>query len=201
MKDRESRQLIQVISLGAVEHVSTRISYKCCNPDNLITIPTKKPIEASKHLYMPSFLLSNAMSLAPKIDEIRDTVHYANFDFICITETWFKDHIDNNVISISGYNVARPDRCKAEHGGVCIYIKDSIQFKVLEDLKNNQFEVPWSQLRPSRLPRGITSIVVGTLYHPPSAADTHMLDYLYDCLSIIEARFPGCGIILLGDPS
>ena len=64
------------------------------------------------------------MSLAPKIDEIRETVHYANFDFVCITETWLKDHIDNNVISISGYNVVRHDRCKAEHGGVCIYIKD-----------------------------------------------------------------------------
>lgn len=35
--------------------------------------------------------------------------------------------------------------------------------------------------------------------HPPSATDTPMLEYLYNCLSAIEARYHGCGIILLGD--
>ena len=58
-----------------------------------------------------------------------------------------------------------------------------------------KFEVIWTQTRPSPLPRGITSIIVGVVYHSPSAADSPMLDYLYNCLSLVEAHFPGCGII------
>lgn len=93
----------------------------------------------------------------------------------------------------------RRDHYGANLGGVCIYIKDSIQLKTLEDLMDDQFEVLWTQIRPTRLPRGITSIVIGTLYHPPSATDTPIPDFLYNCLSVIESRHYGCGIIVLGD--
>ena len=57
-----------------------------------------------------------------------------------------------------------------------VFISDSIQLKT-EKLMDDQFEVLWTQIRPTRLPRGITSIVIGTLYHPPSATDTPMLDF------------------------
>ncbi|CAB4034046.1 RNA-directed DNA polymerase from mobile element jockey, partial [Paramuricea clavata] len=63
----------------------------------------------------------------------------------------------------------------------------------------NSIQVLWTQISPQRLPRGISSIVIGTVYHPPSSMDFLMLDYLYNSLSSIEASFPGCGIILLGD--
>ncbi|EDO34538.1 predicted protein, partial [Nematostella vectensis] len=144
-------------------------------------------------------LLSNVRSLAPKIDEVREAISNANLDLACITETWLRNHIHNNVIAVSGYNLVRRDRTKDQHGGVCIFIKDSIKYQVLEDLMDDEFEVLWIQLRPSRLPRGITSIVVGLVYHPPSAADMPMLEYLHSCLSTMEASYPGCGTILLGD--
>ena len=50
-----------------------------------------------------------------------------------------------------------------------------------------------------KLPRGFSSIVVGTVYHPPRADNTAMLNYLMDSLSSIETRHSNCGIILLGD--
>ena len=43
------------------------------------------------------------------------------------------------------------------------------------------------------------SIIIGTVYHPPSAVDALMLDFLSKNMSSIEARFPDSGIILLGD--
>ena len=64
---------------------------------------------------------------------------------------------------------------------------------------DSDFEVIWAQIRPTRLPRGIRSIIIGTVYHPPSAVDALMLDYLSKSMSSIEARFPDSGIILLGD--
>lgn len=206
VKEREvyRHRHIAVISSRSANHGPYRLksSYKYCNNANLLAIPPTpskaEPAKSSK-LFMPSFFLSNVMSLAPKIDEVREVVHYADFDLVCITETWLKDHIDNNIVAISGYNVIRRDRTEAVHGGVCLYIKESIQFKIIEDIMDRKFEVVWTQIRPSRLPRGITSIIVGVVYHSPSAADPPMLDYLYNCLSLVEARFPGCGIILLGD--
>ena len=66
---------------------------------------------------------------------------------------------------------------------------------------DENFEVLWVKICPPRLPRGISSIVVGTVYHPPRAgySDRQMSDYLLESLSKIEARFPDCGLIILGD--
>ena len=82
----------------------------------------------------------------------------------------------------------------------CVYTSRSLSISILlMTLWTEGLRVIWTQIRPSRLPRGITSIVIGVVYHPPNAADPPMLDYLYHCLSLIQARHPGCGIILLGD--
>ena len=103
----------------------------------LIPIPEHNaPTNKSNHLsgllsqtkvFLPSLILSNVMSLAPKIDEVR---YYA---------------------------------------------------------------------QDARLPRGVNSIILGTVYHPPNSNDTVMLEYLMDCLSSIESRYPNSGTILLGD--
>ena len=74
----------------------------------------------SPNLFVPSIMLSNVMSLAPKIDELRDVTTHANIDLICITETWLQNHIHDNVVSISGYNVIRRDRFDCQHG-VCVF--------------------------------------------------------------------------------
>ncbi len=77
-----------------------------------------------------------------------------------------------------------------------MYVKDSIQCNILKD---SNFEIVWVYIRPNRLPREIPCIIIGTLYHPPSANNQEILDHLLKCLSIIESRFANCGVILLGD--
>ena len=57
----------------------------------------------------------------------------------------------------------------------------------------------WAKLRPARLPRGCNSIVVGTLYHLPSASDPAIMEYLIKCLSTIASCYPNCGILIAGD--
>jgi hypothetical protein len=46
---------------------------------------------------------------------------------------------------------------------------------------------------------GIPSIVIETVYKPPSADDSLIQNYMYESLSKIESRSPDCGVILLGD--
>ncbi|EDO47366.1 predicted protein [Nematostella vectensis] len=114
------------------------------NPNNCVQVSTTNSIQKtpiSLNAFVPALLLSNVMSLAPKIDEVREAISNANLDLACITETWLRNHIHNNVIAVSGYNLVRRDRTKDQHGGVCIFIKDSIKYQVLEDLMDDEFEV------------------------------------------------------------
>ena len=80
-----------------------------------------------------------------------------------------------------------------------MYIKDTINFTVLHYLQDPSFNVLWAKLRRARLPRGCNSIVVGTLYHPPSASDPAIMEYLIKCLSAIESCYPKCGIRIARD--
>lgn len=148
---------------------------------------------------LPGFLLSNVMSLTPKIDEIRHSVTKEKVDFACFTESWLKDSIPDNVINIPNFNVIRKDRPSDHHGGVCIYIHSSIPYQVLDMSYQTPLEVLWIKLSPYYLPRGLSSIVIGTVYHPPSANDEVMRSYLIDQLFSIESTHTSCGIILLGD--
>ena len=71
------------------------------------------------------------MSLARKIDEVRHFVDYANVDLVCLTETetetWLQEHIHDNVVSVSGFILVRLGRQTSVHGGLCTYIKNSLQ--------------------------------------------------------------------------
>ena len=116
------------------------------------------------------------MSLAPKIDELREVSKQIDLDLFCITESWLQ-----------------------KHGGVCVYVKNAIKYDILSELVSNDFEAIWLKLKPLRLPRGISCIIRCNLYHPPKGNDQDLINYLYEALTTIEARFTNCGIIILGD--
>lgn len=84
-------------------------------------------IEGSLSAFVPSLFLSNVMSLAPTIDEIRHVASYANLDYICITQTWLKRHIHDNVVKIDGFNLVRQDKVDIGHGHVCVFIRNSVE--------------------------------------------------------------------------
>ena len=148
---------------------------------------------------VPSLMLSNTMSLAPKIDEVRQSVLQTDVDLACFTETWLTDFVHDNVIQIPGYNVVRRDRLIGQHGGVCLYVKESIPFEILSQYHNDQFEVLWVRARPHKFPRGLSCIIIGSIYHPPSENDRNIIDFLTEQLSLIESTYYNCGLILLGD--
>ena len=160
------------------------------------TDPAKQP---NYSVFGPSLLLSNTMSLAPKIDKITLCISEMKPDLACFTETLLHDGISTDCINIFGYNLIYKNRTSGIHGGVSTYIQNSIKFKTLNFLHHPDFEVLWVYVRPKRLPRGVPCIVIGTVYHPPSADDNSMIDYLSLSLTSIEGYYPGCGIFLTGD--
>ena len=68
-------------------------------------------------LFVPSLCLTNVMSLTPKIDELRIFLQHEKADICCITETWLKDTIDDNVISIQNYQIVRKENIHSTRRG------------------------------------------------------------------------------------
>ena len=152
-----------------------------------------------KKSFVPKILLTNTMSLTPKIDEVSCFMKTHNPDIACITETWLQGSIDESCLYIAGYNFSFKNRSGGCHGGVGLYIKNSISFNCLDHLQHPVLEVLWVRLTPKRLPRGFPCLVIGVIYHPPNADDREMLSYLSTALTTIESDYPGCGLMLAGD--
>jgi hypothetical protein len=93
----------------------------------------------------------------------------------------------------------RKDRLIGQHGGVCLYIKASIPYEVLDQFHHPALEVLWVKTRPHRLPKGLSCIIVGTVYHPPSAHAETMINFLLEQLASMESTYSNCGFIILGD--
>ena len=93
----------------------------------------------------------------------------------------------------------RKDRSKLAHGGVCIYLKEDFEFLTLDDESRTDFESLWIKIRPHRLPRGFSSVVIGAIYHPPSADKNLMIDHLTETITSVESTNANCGLVIAGD--
>ena len=123
VKARETtrRYNIPRVQTKLMDHAEVNFNSHCYNPANCIQIATnprttKPAVEGQSKLFVPSMFLSNVKSLSPKIDEVCHVVQNANFDLVCITETWLQQHIPDSAVAINGYNLIRRDRQETIHG-------------------------------------------------------------------------------------
>ena len=136
------------------------------NTCNFLPIPAGETSTDSRLLketpskeFVPSLMLTNVMSLAPKIDEVSLFLLNKNPDVVFITETWLTNAIDKSHINIPEYNIVScKNRSSGIHGGVCLYLRNSIIDEILDHFHNAETEVLWVKIRPTRLPRGFSCI-------------------------------------------
>jgi hypothetical protein len=69
----------------------------------------------------------------------------------------------------------------------------------LQNLSEPDIESQWFLIKMDRLPRGINSIILGTVYHPPQSDDRILRSHIFNCLDSLLAAYPNSAIILLGD--
>ena len=163
---------------------------------------SREELTHSNSFYVPKMMVTNVMSIVPKMSEVCEFVLRNNVSLAFITETWFQSSIAFSVIDIPGYSVLRRDRSSDHHGGVCLYINAVIRYKRLDDLSCcSDHEVLWVQLRPKRLPRGFSSLIVAVVYHPhwSAAENEFMQEHLFQSLQLAESRFPDCALVVAGD--
>ena len=90
-------------------------------------------INLSRHL---SFVHHNVQSIVPKLDII--LAELFDVDVLAFTEVWLNPNIDSDDIPIILFHhPERKDRIADSHGGVIVYIKDSIHYVRRRDLEPN----------------------------------------------------------------
>ena len=80
-----------------------------------------------------------------------------------------------------------------------MYVRDSIPVTTISEYDSDDVEILWCKLRPRRLPRGFSHVIVATVYHPPTADDVLITNHITDILSKIESSMPNAAIIIAGD--
>ena len=149
---------------------------------------------------LPSLFLSNTRSLVNKIEDLEVVINQTDADIVCITETWLTNSIYNSVVDIKDYTLVRKDRrADKRGGGVCAYIKSSIGFITIDELNDSPFECLWLYLRPNRLPRGFSCLIIGIIYHPPQDDDAIFTEHLISSLDAALNKYPNAGIMMVGD--
>ncbi len=119
-----------------------------------------------------------------------------------ITETWLHGGLDDSLVSIGGYTLHRRDRSGGRGGGVCLYVSHTIHSKRKSDLENPLYECMWVNLRPCRLPRCMTNMMIGVIYIPPGKSAEELKDliqYIVDTADHVCSNHPDCGFAIMGD--
>ena len=133
----------------------------------------------------------NIASLLAHIDELRLLMADKNLDVLAINETRLSDLIDDSCIHIQGYDIVRRDRNR-NGGGVCLYIRSSINFKTRSNLMSDIYEAIVVEIfKPNSQPFCIVAV-----YRPPGTEDEFFC-YYEDVIKSLD--FENKEIIVIGD--
>ena len=106
----------------------------------------------------------NITSLPKHIDELRILLADRSIDILAINETRLDDSILDREVHILGYDIIRRDRNR-NGGGVCFYVRSTINYSLRLDLSVNQLENLCIEIRKPRS----KPFEVATWYRPPDS--------------------------------
>ena len=108
-------------------------------------------------------------SLVSHIDDLRVVMsQFKDIDILAINETKLDATIKDGEVHLPGYDVVRKDRegNGRNGGGVCIYIRNNINFQLRADLSPNNLECLTVEIsKPRSKP-----FLVSTWYRPPQSS-------------------------------
>lgn len=84
-----------------------------------------------------NFIHINPGSLKPHLDEVRSLISDLDLHMLAVSETWFSKATNDKLVAISGFTLLRHDRMRKRAGGVAIYLRSGIKFKILHKSHQN----------------------------------------------------------------
>ena len=133
--------------------------------DRLSNQRDEKSISILPHVRGFRMASLNINQLTTHIDELRILLANNDIDIISINETKLNESIRDHEVHIPGYEVIRRDRLKKCGGGVCFYVKNSINFTVRNDLHMDAIENLCLEVHKPNS----KSFVIVTWYRPPNS--------------------------------
>jgi exonuclease III len=152
----------------------------------------------SESLSLPSFLILNARSLVPKLDELAVIVTAYHPSIIVITESWLSENTDNSQRLLPNYAAPyRQDRIGKKGGGVCVYISSNIRksSNALQRQTSLPFESLWIDIPDCKL-------FVCAVYIPPNLSKDIMesiAKQIMEDVDFLKNESPHHHVILTGD--
>ena len=148
-------------------------------------------------VHCASFYLINPTSLVKPhaLEQLSADLSHLNIDIAIVTETWFNNtHIDN-CLTIPDYTLYRRDRFRRKGGGVCFYVRKSIDASIVQPRNSalSCIEILWLKLNLNS-----TVYYVACCYHPPKAvykSDVFVSELSKDIEQI--STLPGNAIIIV----
>ena len=105
----------------------------------------------------------NARSVPKSIDELNYIISKLKLDAFAVSESWLSEHLPNQLFEIEGYQIFRKDRLNKRAGGVCVYVKDYLNAKIID--------IPHTLEQPEvifiELSNNHTKLALGVVYKPP----------------------------------
>lgn len=129
----------------------------------------------------------NPKKNAHKLDFIKSIKRINNFGVFGITESWLKNYISNKSIAIKGFNIIRNDRKKKRGGGVMMYVRTGIKYKVIAMSNRSDIEYLFVEMNINN-----NKVLIGIVYRPRGR-----LEEIDKELEMICSNYSS--IILMGD--
>ena len=158
---------------------------------------------------LPSLFLTNARSLANKMDELKlqfsanKTVK--DCCILLITESWLNPLIPDSAIELAGYTAQRHDRNensgKSKGGGLCMYINNNwcTNTVTVDTHCCPNLEYMTVKCRPLYIPREFTVVMTTVVYIPPGANANVAIGLLHGSISGHLSKYPDAVHIIAGD--
>ena len=125
----------------------------------------------------------NIASLTKHLDELKVLMANEPLEILAINESRLDISIPDFHIDINGYNLIRRDRNR-NGGGVCVFIRKSIEFKHRTDLEKLELEmIALSIKKPNS-----KAFLVTAWYRPPNSA-IECFDIFEDFLTCVDNEF------------
>jgi ribonuclease P/MRP protein subunit RPP40 len=161
---------VKTFGKGELSRASENENNNCNNSNNGVKY---KKNRINKEVASLRVMYFNAGSMLNKIEELKCVIKGNEPDIIGITETWLKDDVDDNEISIVGYQVFRQDRVsnvKKKGGGVMFYVRDSIKAMTMSVKDKHEFEHLWIKVKGGDSKKEDPGYI-GIFYVPPDVSE------------------------------
>ena len=83
-----------------------------------------------------------------------------------VSESHLDDSVPGSFVKVSGYNLIRRDRKNGPGGGVCIYIREDLNYQQRLDLENHELEALVIEI----FIKHSKSLLISVIYRPPDSS-------------------------------